>query len=59
MQTLQDKIVIDNLHLYYGDFHALHGINMNIKEKEITAFIPDFINDGFLEGHGVCRNYAY
>lgn len=39
MQTLQDKIVIDNLHLYYGDFHALHGINMNIKEKEITAFI--------------------
>lgn len=39
MQTLQDKIVIDNLHLYYGDFHALHGININIKEKEITAFI--------------------
>lgn len=39
METLQDKIVIDNLHLYYGDFHALHGINMNIKEKEITAFI--------------------
>lgn len=39
MQTLQDKIVIDNLHLYYGDFHALHGINMNIREKEITAFI--------------------
>ena len=39
MQTLQDKIIIDNLHLYYGDFHALHGINMNIKEKEITAFI--------------------
>lgn len=39
MQTLQDKLVIENLHLYYGDFHALHGINMNIKEKEITAFI--------------------
>lgn len=39
METLQDKLVIDNLHLYYGDFHALHGINMNIKEKEITAFI--------------------
>lgn len=27
-------------------------------DKEITAFSPDFIYDGFLEGHGVCRNYA-
>lgn len=27
-------------------------------DKEITAFFPDFIYDGFLEGHGVCRNYA-
>ena len=25
--------------LYYGDFHALKDINMNIPEKEITAFI--------------------
>ena len=33
------KLLIDNLHLYYGDFHALHGINMEIKENEITAFI--------------------
>ena len=31
--------MIDNLNLYYGEFHALHGINMDIKEKEITAFI--------------------
>lgn len=35
----KNKIVIDNLNLYYGDFHALHGINMDIKEKEITAYI--------------------
>ena len=33
------KLLIENLHLYYGDFQALHGINMDIKEKEITAFI--------------------
>lgn len=39
MANLKNKLSIDNVHLYYGDFHALHGINMEIKEKEITAFI--------------------
>ena len=34
-----DKITINNLDLYYGDFKALKGINMDIKEKHITAFI--------------------
>ena len=34
-----DKITIKNMDLYYGDFHALKDINMNIPEKEITAFI--------------------
>ncbi len=29
----------ENLNLHYGDFHALKDINMNITEKEITAFI--------------------
>ena len=33
------KFNIEGLDLYYGDFKALKGINMNIKEKEITAFI--------------------
>lgn len=33
------KITIENIDLYYGDFHALKNINMEIKEKEITAFI--------------------
>lgn len=37
--VLQTKLLIQDLNLYYGDFHALHGINMDIKEKEITAFI--------------------
>ena len=36
---LKDKITTKNLHLYYGTNHALKGIDMNIKEKAITAFI--------------------
>ncbi len=36
---LKDKIITKNLHLYYGTNHALKGIDMNIKEKAITAFI--------------------
>lgn len=34
-----DKIKIENLELYYGDFHALKTINLNIPANEITAFI--------------------
>ncbi|MBQ8837682.1 MAG: phosphate ABC transporter ATP-binding protein [Clostridia bacterium] len=34
-----NKIEISNLDLFYGDFHALKNINLNINEKEITAFI--------------------
>ncbi len=33
------KIKIENLNLYYGDFHALKNINMELPEREITAFI--------------------
>ena len=33
------KIALRDLHLYYGDFHALKGLSMEIPEKEITAFI--------------------
>lgn len=38
-QEARIKLLIEDLNLYYSDFHALHGINMDIKEKEITAFI--------------------
>ena len=38
-QEAKTKLLIEDLNLYYGDFHALHGINMDVKEKEITAFI--------------------
>ena len=34
-----NKITIKDTELYYGDFHALKNINMNIVENEITAFI--------------------
>ncbi len=33
------KILVENLHLYYGENHALKGVNMDIKENAITAFI--------------------
>ena len=35
----QTKIKVRNLDLYYGPNHALKNINMDIKEKSITAFI--------------------
>ena len=34
-----EKIKIENLDLYYGEFQALKNINMTVKENEITAFI--------------------
>ena len=36
---MKNKFTVNDLNLYYGDFHALKNINMDIKEKEITAFI--------------------
>ncbi|WP_230406846.1 phosphate ABC transporter ATP-binding protein PstB [Blautia liquoris] len=34
-----NKIEVENLNLYYGEFQALKDVNLKIKEKEITAFI--------------------
>ncbi|MRR39429.1 phosphate ABC transporter ATP-binding protein, partial [bacterium] len=34
-----DKILVRDLDFYYGDFHALTGIDVGIKEKAVTAFI--------------------
>ena len=33
------KISVRDLNLYYGENHALKNVNMDIKEKSITAFI--------------------
>ena len=35
----QAKFSVQNLNLYYGDFHALKDVDMEIPEHEITAFI--------------------
>ena len=34
-----NKFTIKNMELYYGDFKALKGIDLNIRANEITAFI--------------------
>jgi phosphate transport system ATP-binding protein len=39
ISMLKDKIVTNKLNLYYGTNHALKDVEMNIKEKSITAFI--------------------
>lgn len=33
------KIKIENFNSYYGDFHAIKNVNMDIEENEVTAFI--------------------
>ena len=33
------KISVKDLNFYYGGFHALKGINLEIPEKKVTAFI--------------------
>lgn len=35
----ETKFSVKGLDLYYGDFHALKNINLDILEREITAFI--------------------
>lgn len=38
-QETHTKIQVRDLNLYYGDNHALHGINMDIQANKITALI--------------------
>lgn len=39
MQTLQTKIAAKNMNFYYGKFHALKDINIDIPASQVTAFI--------------------
>ena len=39
MENTVSKVSIQDLNLYYGDFHALKGINMEIPTNQVTAFI--------------------
>ena len=34
-----EKMTIHNMNLFYGSFHALKDVNLDIPEKKITAFI--------------------
>lgn len=36
---MKNKFTVRDLDLYYGDFKALKGINLDIKSNEVTAFI--------------------
>ena len=36
---MDDIISVRDLNLYYGEKHALHNINMDIKKNTITALI--------------------
>lgn len=36
---MQSKMNVKDLNLYYGDFQALHNINLDIRENEILSFI--------------------
>ncbi|AHI23538.1 phosphate ABC transporter ATP-binding protein PstB [Corynebacterium vitaeruminis] len=33
------KLVLDDVNIYYGDFHAVQDVNLNIPAKAVTAFI--------------------
>jgi phosphate transport system ATP-binding protein len=39
MTNTSEKIIIENLNLFYGDFQALKKVNLGIREKKITAII--------------------
>ncbi|GEQ33329.1 hypothetical protein B795N_12110 [Marinilactibacillus psychrotolerans] len=39
MSTPTYKMEVKDLKLWYGDFQALHGLDLAIPEKKITAFI--------------------
>lgn len=36
---MKNKMIVKDMNLHYGDFHALKNINLDIKENQITAFI--------------------
>ena len=36
---MSSVITTEDVHLYYGETEALHGINLNFEKNEITALI--------------------
>jgi phosphate transport system ATP-binding protein len=39
MTTESPKIIADNVHVHYGEKHALQGVSLNVAPKAVTAFI--------------------
>ncbi|HLU15228.1 MAG TPA: phosphate ABC transporter ATP-binding protein PstB [Burkholderiaceae bacterium] len=39
MDSVPTKLKIRNLNFYYGDYQAIKDVNLDIKEKKVTAFI--------------------
>ncbi len=39
MSAPSEKIRVEGLNLWYGDFQALLDVNMSVREKAITALI--------------------
>ena len=37
--TTRNALELRNLNFYYGQFHGLKNVNMNIEERKVTAFI--------------------
>ena len=38
-ERVHAKLAVRHLNFYYGRFHALKDINLDIAEKKVTAFI--------------------
>jgi len=38
-ENMNEILTVRDLNLYYGDFHALHDVNLSLQAGEITAFI--------------------
>src|SRR6476620_8635983 len=38
-ERLHAKLAVRNLNFFYGKYHALKNINLDIPEKKVTAFI--------------------
>ncbi|MET3617705.1 phosphate transport system ATP-binding protein [Peptoniphilus olsenii] len=36
---MEEKMKVENLDLFYGDFQALHNVNLDIYENEVLSFI--------------------
>ena len=39
VETAPSKIQVRNLNFYYGKFHALKNINLDIAKNQVTAFM--------------------